>query len=246
MVSLKDILMEGRYDRLVGQITKDLMRDLKGAIKSGMSNKPYKGYNVREEPKKGYNVQAMLDDESKTIEIGDYDDSDSGATLTVDLKYKMTDIVDVGKFYINGFADEVGWTTLEILLATNPNDGVKILSKINPYIRETIRHEIEHFTQRGDNVKPSKFIRNNDAMRKRIRENPKIGYKYLILRDEIDANIHGLYVRAKSKKKPYQKIVDDYLDFFVEHGDITEKQRKLVYNTWKKRVKVIGGIPELK
>lgn len=246
MVNLKDILMEGRYDRLVGQITKDVMRVLTRAIKSGLDNKSYNGYTVRENPNKGDNVQAMLDDESQSIEIGDYDDTNSGVSLTVELKYKMTDVVKQGDFYINGFADESAWTSLEILLATNPNDGIKILSKINSYIRETIRHEIEHFTQRGDNVKPSKYIRNNNAMRKRIRENPKIGYKYLMLADEVDANIHGLYARAKNEKKPYQQVVDDYLDFFVDMGDITEKQRKLVYNTWKKRVKTIGGIPLLK
>jgi len=244
-MKLVNILMEGRYDRLVGQITKDLMRELKGAIVAGISNKTYKGYVVRERPKKGYNVQAMLDSDHKTIEIGDYDDKKTGISLDVELKYKMTNLVEPGKFYITA-EFYTGWTTLEVLLATNPNDGIKILSKINSYIRETIRHEIEHFTQRGDNVKPSKYIKNNNAMRKRIASDPKIGYKYLILPDEVDSNIHGLYARAKNKKKPYQKIVDDYLDYFVETGDITDKQRKIVYNVWKKRIPKIGGIPALK
>tara|TARA_R110000822_G_scaffold106761_1_gene235143 strand:+ start:167 stop:904 length:738 start_codon:yes stop_codon:yes gene_type:complete len=245
-MKLKQIIVEGMYDKLTGKITKDLIRELKRAIIAGMGDKSYKGYTVRENPKKGYNVLAMLEDEVNTIEIGDYADTVSGVNLSVDLKYKLTDDVEPGKFYINGFADEIMWSNLELLLATNPKDGVNILSKINSYIRETIRHEIEHFTQRGDNVKAGKFIRNNKAMRAKIKANKEIGYKYLILPDEVDANIHGLYARAKNKKKPYQKVVDSYLDSFVDLGDITPEQRDIVYNAWKSRIPRIGGIPELK
>jgi hypothetical protein len=245
-MKLKELILEGMYDKLTGEITKDLMRELKNAIKSGMKNKPYKGYKVRENPKKGYNVLAMLEDETDTIEIGDYSDKVSGVNLSVELKYKLTDDVKPGNFYINGYADEILWSNLELLLATNPKDGVNILSKVNSYIRETVRHEIEHFTQRGDNVKIGKFIRNNKAIRKKIADNPNIGYKYLILPDEVDANIHGLYARAKNTKQPYQKVVDSYLDSFVESDDITPQQRDIVYKVWKNRIPKIGGIPKLK
>ena len=47
-------------------------------------------------------------------------------------------------------------------------------------------------------------------------------------------------------KKPYQKVVDDYLDSLVDDGVITTKKRTEIYKTWQKRIPKIGGIPKLK
>jgi hypothetical protein len=244
-MKLKTILSEGMYDRLVGQITKSILVTLNKMIDAGLTDKKYKGQVVRENPKGNLTVLGLLET-SDVIEIGDFIDDKSGVSVTVMLKYKMTDGVREGDFYINGYADDTIWSELELLLATNPKDEKRILSKVTPYIRETIRHEIEHFTQRGDNLKASKFIRRNDAIRKKIRNNPDMGYKYLILPDEVDANIHGLYARAKTTKQPYQTVVEDYLNSFVKQGDITEKQKDIVYKAWKARIPKIGGIPKLK
>jgi hypothetical protein len=62
----------------------------------------------------------------------------------------------------------------------------------------------------------------------------------------VDANIHGLYSKAKTLKKPYQTVVDDYLDSLVNDEIITPKNRELIYKTWKMRIPKIGGIPTLK
>lgn len=244
-MKLTKILTEGMYDRLVGNITKSILSVLNKMIDAGLADKKYKGQIVKENPSGSLTVLGLLED-SNAIEIGDFVDKTAGVSVTVMLKYKMTDDVKRGDFYINGYADDSIWSELEILLATNPEDGKRILSKVTPYIRETVRHEIEHFTQRGDNLKASKFIRRNDAIRRKIRNNPELGYKYLILPDEVDANIYGLYARAKTTKQPYQKVVDGYLDMFVKQGDITDKQRTIVYNKWKNRIPKIGGIPKLK
>lgn len=236
--------MEGKYDKLTGRITKDVMRVMKQAIKS--PNDKYKGYVIRKDPKKGHSLGQLFNSESNSIDIGDYNDNVSNVNLSVELQFKITETVPIGEYYLNGFADETVWSQLIVILAVNPNDGLKIMNKLNVAVREVVRHEIEHFTQRGDNVKPSKFIRNNNAMRTKIASNPEIGYKYLLLPDEVDANIHGLYARAKSAKKPYQKVIDDYLDNFVKNKEITQKQRDLVYKAWKKRIPKIGGLPNLR
>jgi len=47
-------------------------------------------------------------------------------------------------------------------------------------------------------------------------------------------------------KKPYQDVVDDYLDSLVDDGIITPKNRQLIYKTWKARIPKIGGLPNLK
>ena len=244
-MKLKTILLEGMYDRMVGDITKSILATLNKMIDAGLADKKYKGETVRENPSGNLTVFDMLET-SDAVDVGDFHDKKARVSLSVTLKYKMTDDIKPGEFYINGMASELMWSELEVILATNPVDGKRILSKITPYIRETVRHEIEHFTQRGDNEKAAKFIRRDDTIRKKIRNNPDMGYKYLILPDEIDANIHGLYARAKTTKKPYQTVVEDYLDFFVKQGDITEKQKDIVYKAWKERIPKIGGIPKLK
>ena len=84
------------------------------------------------------------------------------------------------------------------------------------------------------------------SAREKIRKNPELYHKYFLLPKEVDANIHGLYSKAKTIKKPYQQVVDDYLDELVKDGIISKEQRKQIYNKWKKRIPKIGGLPKLK
>jgi hypothetical protein len=55
-----------------------------------------------------------------------------------------------------------------------------------------------------------------------------------------------LYSKAKTLKKPYQDVVDDYLDSLVDDGIINPITRKKIYTAWKVRIPKIGGIPNLK
>ena len=248
-MKLTKILTEGMYDSLVRQITNDTFKLLNKMIDAGLDDKKYNGKQVKENPPEKTPFPLWIKRDVKAVDVGDYNDKVSGINTTITLKYKMSDNVKRGEFYIDALAEDGQsglWSEIELHLITNPEDERRILSKVRPYIREAVRHEIEHLTQRGDNLKASKFIRNNKKMRERIRNNPEIGYKYLILKDEIDANIHGLFARAKTTDQTYQEVVDDYLDSFVKQGDITEKQRNLVYRTWKKRIPKIHGIPNLK
>ena len=89
-------------------------------------------------------------------------------------------------------------------------------------------------------------MRGDLAMRKKIKSNPELYYKYFLLPKEVDANIHGLYSKAKTMKQPYQTVVDDYLNSLVDDEIITSKNRDLIYKTWKQRIPKIGGIPTLK
>jgi hypothetical protein len=111
-----------------------------------------------------------------------------------------------------------------------------------------VRHEIEHQTHgnKSANLKQSKLMKGDIAMRRRIRQNSELYYKYFLLPKEVDANIHGLYSKAKTIKKPYQNVVDDYLDSLVDDNIITLPNRSLIYKTWKARIPKIGGIPNLK
>jgi hypothetical protein len=251
VVSLKKLLNEGMYDKLVGEINKDIFKTIKNAIGgSGTQEKPkkYKGYEVRKEPIT--KLGDMFNSERKTLYVGEYSDSISGVDVEVELKFAVTeDGVPPGKFYIDGSAEtDEDYPSIEVQIGVHPQDGEKIFSRIQPVLRDLIRHEIEHLThgRKSASAKDSKVMRGDIAQRVKIRSNPELYYKYYLLPKEVDANIQGLYSKAKTIKQPYQKVVDDYLDSLVDDGIITPKNRELIYKTWKARIPKIGGIPTLK
>ena len=252
-MKLKDLILEGMYDKLTGDINKAIFKKVKDAIKgSGTQEKPkkYKGYEVRKDPMPTLSMQNLFQSETRTIYVGEFSDNVSGVDVEVDLKFAISeDGVKKGAFFIDGSAEaDEDYPSIEVNIAIHPEDGEKILSKIQPVLRDLVRHEIEHLTHgRGSAaLKPSKVMRGDKAMRAKIRGNEKNYYKYFLLPKEVDANIHGLYSKAKTMKQPYQKVVDDYLDSLVDDGVISKKNRELLYKTWKARIPKIGGLPTLK
>ena len=250
---LTELLKEGMYDRLVGQINKDVFKTIKAAMAgSGTQEKPkkFKGYEVRKDPIPTTKIGDMLNAEKRYLYVGEYNDDVSGVEVEVQLKFAVTeDGVGKGKFYIDGSAEtDDEYPSIEVQIAVHPEDGEKMFSKIQPVLRDLIRHEIEHLTHGRGSVgaKSSKVMRGDLAMRAKIRGNEENYYKYFLLPKEVDANIHGLYSKAKTIKQPYQKVVDDYLNSLVDDGIITPKNRDLIYKTWKMRIPKIGGIPNLK
>ena len=252
-MKLLQLLIEGMYDKLTGEINKEIFKTLKSAMKgSGTQEKPkkYKGYEVRKDPMPTLSMQNLFQSETRTIYVGEFSDNVSGVDVEVDLKFAISeDGVKKGAFFIDGSAEaDEDYPSIEVNIAIHPEDGERILSKIQPVLRDLVRHEIEHLTHgRGSAaLKPSKVMRGDKAMRAKIRGNEENYYKYFLLPKEVDANIHGLYSKAKTMKQPYQKVVDDYLDSLVDDGIISKKNRELIYKTWKTRIPKIGGLPTLK
>jgi hypothetical protein len=250
-MKLISLIVEGMYDKLVGEINKDIFKTIKSAmLKSGTQESPkkYKGYAVRKEP-----VLTMSDlffSERRSLYVGEYNDSVSGVDVEVDLKLAISEEgVTPGKFFIDGSAEaDSEYPSIEVHIGIHPSDGETIFSKIQPVLRDLVRHEVEHLThgRKSASAKSSKVLRGDEKMRVKIRQNPELYYKYYLLPKEVDANIQGLYSKAKTLKKPYQQVVDDYLDSLVDDGIITPKNRMLIYKTWKNRITKIGGIPTLK
>ncbi len=254
-MKLKDLIIEGMYDKLTGQINKDVFKTLKNAIKgSGTQEKPkkFKGYEVRKDPMPMVGtMQDLFQSEKRALYVGDYSDSVSGVDVEVELKVAVSeDGVEPGKFFIDGSAEaDEDFPSLEVNIGIHPDDvNGNVFSKIQPVLRDLVRHEIEHLTHGKGSAaeKSGKRMRGDLAMRKKIRSNPKLYYKYFLLPKEVDANIHGLYSKAKTIKQPYQKVVDNYLDSLVDDGVITTEKRKEIYKKWKNRIPKIGGIPKLK
>lgn len=241
-------------------IVVDIRKAVNAALNTLLSGGKLKGYNIktRREPSEKDRELAekygmtplgvMFYNEKQTAYLGTFESKSEKGTPTtvgVSLKFALTDEIKPGKFHIDGEAgsDE---GEIDIILAFNPEDGTNMLQTIQPQLTDLIRHETEHLTQSGDQVKPTKWMRADQARRREIRQNPEIWYKYYLLPKEIDANIQGLYAKAKYEKKDFQDVVDTYLTDLVGDGIITQGDSKQIYSKWKTRAAQIGGIPELR
>ena len=103
-------------------------------------------------------------------------------------------------------------------------------------IKDVIRHELEHLTQDGENLRPGKYIPDDQELRDLIDAGLLDKDSYFTLPKEVDAMIQGLYYKAKKSKQPFAKVVDDYLNKAMISLDNKEK----VLNLWRKRLPALG------
>lgn len=104
-------------------------------------------------------------------------------------------------------------------------------------LTSTLRHEIEHLTQFGTNVKQGKEMASDWDERKQIdKEGDSV--KYVTLPKEVDANVQGLYLKAKKWKRPYSEVVDEYIRDFMKITD--PKDVKYIKDIYNKRAKELN------
>ncbi len=115
-------------------------------------------------------------------------------------------------------------------------------------IKDVVRHEIEHLTQDGDNLKggtisddpklerPSKYMEDDQLLRDLIDADLLPKSQYYKLEKEVDAMLQGLYFKAKKSKQPFKEVIDDYLD----KVNLTDKEKKKVLGIWRKRIPALS------
>jgi hypothetical protein len=115
-------------------------------------------------------------------------------------------------------------------------------------LKDVIRHELEHLTQDGENLKggtdsddprlvrPSKYMEDDEFIRNLIDVDLLPKSDYFKLEKEIDAMLQGLYFKAKKSRKPYLEVIDDYLD----KQPVNPQERKEILDLWAKRAKALS------
>jgi hypothetical protein len=115
-------------------------------------------------------------------------------------------------------------------------------------IKDVVRHELEHLTQDGLNVKggvvsddpklarPSKQMADDQLFRDMIDMDLLPKADYFKLEKEIDAMLQGLYLKAKKSRRPYREVIDDYLST----QPITAEDKEEILNLWKSRGKALS------
>lgn len=249
MISLKTLIVEGRYDALVTKLSRELLSVIK-LSHSAATQSPNGEFAGR---------KIYFKDDVPNIESPEYPEiyfrevENESIPVEFYLTLKIQWIEGLGGLRKGGDAyndtedhitDDGAPPLIEIRLELDPELYPNILSEVAMNLRDTLRHEIEHITQSGWNLKSGKYIKSDVHLRKKIESGELPAFRYFILPKEIDANIQGLYLYAKKSKIPFAQAVNEYLDDFVPNF-ISEQEKELIIGKWKERLPALGIRQEL-
>jgi hypothetical protein len=249
MVSMKALIVEGRYDSIVSELSRRLLKVVKDSYASVTDPKGmFAGKKIYF--KSGESVP-NIDDDSVFKEI--YFEEVENATIPLDfyLALKVQWVEGLNDFRIGGDAynatgknaDEM--PLVEIRFELDPAEYPQVLSEVAIELRDTLRHEIEHTTQSGWNTIDSKYLPSDMAQRSKIQTGDQRPAKYFLLKKEIPAMIQGMYLKAKKKRVPFKIVVDEYLGRWVANGTITAQEKQQIIDTWRTYLPKLGIRQEL-
>jgi len=244
MISLKKLIAEGRYDGLVTKLSKTLLHVIKDSFASKDDPEGFFGgekiYFKQGEPVPNIEDPAAFDN----IYFEEVENTDIPVEFYLELKIQWiegyNDLHVGGDAYNNTKRHSDELPLIEIRFKMDPAEYPKLLSEVAMDLRDTLRHEIEHITQSGWNTIDSKFIPSDQAVRSKIEAGALPPARYFTLPKEIDAMIQGLYLRAKKTRTPFSKVVNDYLDIWVNNKSITPEDKTKILSVWKKRIPQLG------
>ena len=251
MISLKMLIVEGRYDAMVGKLSRELLQIIKDSLSATQDPRgEYNGIKIHYE--QGETVP-QIDADQKHIYSTSVENFDIGLEFNLALRIQW---IDGFKDYVRGadayiqqaeFADDADEEPyIEIRFALDPADTPRIFSSVAMDLRDSLRHEIEHTTQTGWNVKPGKYIPSDQDLRAKINSGERPAREYFLLPMEMPAMIHGLYLKAKKSRKPFRDVASNYLENFFYMNNVygepmlTPKDRDIILAKWKEYLPKLG------
>jgi len=237
-----DFLFEGRYDSLTGKISAAVMRKIK---ETDNGEEYFDGVKVIYGPEDSVPGFIYLIEKGMHINVDYFVDEVSGIDVEVVISIIRDEApVFERDFILDGETDDQS-SVIYIFVQLTPGSEPRVYPEIAVDLRNLVRHEIEHLTQRGWGEIEGKKMRRNEGVRKRINSNPELYHRYYTLKDEIPANIQGLYSEAKTRKLPFKEVVHNYLDKKIEQGVIPPTEKTRIYRLWRAAAQKIGGLPPL-
>jgi len=211
--SKKAKMNEGSYDKLSNQVSSAIFASFKEALVKG-------------------------EDGEFMLTVGPQEDADIKSNMTFDIQavVKITDDVYSVDGGANAGYDDDGDEIdpfINIVFQIPKNVNLKELSFD---LKDVVRHEIEHLTQDGENLKQGKYIPDDKELRDLIDAGMLDKDEYYKLPKEVDAMIQGMYYKAKKSKTPFNKVVDDYFD----KAKVTPEERPKIKALWNKRLPALG------
>ena len=211
--SKKAKMNEASYDKLSNKVSSAIFASFKEALVKG-------------------------EDGEFMLTVGPQEDADIKSNMTFDIQavVKITDDVYSVDGGANAGYDDDGDEIdpfINIVFQIPKNVNLKELSFD---LKDVVRHEIEHLTQDGENLKQGKYIPDDKELRDLIDAGLLDKDEYYKLPKEVDAMIQGMYFKAKKSKTPFVDVVDDYF----ERAKVTPEERPKIKALWNKRLPALG------
>lgn len=115
---------------------------------------------------------------------------------------------------------------LSVLL--NPESEPNCYTNLYLKLLDTIRHELEHISQRVDSNNHRGYFDRLD----KIRRDFESSYKYFLLPDEVPAMVSGMKLSASKRGVPLDLEFESYLKPMVSYGFISKFEFYTVMKTW--------------
>ena len=225
----EEVISEGRYDRSTNQFSKIAFEAFKDIHDRGDKEGTFE-FSVGPFEEDIYSDQFEFDFEGY-VEITDNEyNVNGGANQGFDKK-----------------GDEITpLLNLNFKIPKNPTTNPS-WEDISFDIKDVVRHELEHLTQGGLNLKggawdedpklrrPSKQMADDQLIRDLIDADMLPKSQYYKLEKEVDAMLQGLYFKAKKSKRPFKNVINDYLDIFVKQKTISQKDKENILDIWRSR-----------
>jgi len=225
---LEESLNEGRYDTLTNQLSK-------------IAFEAFKDIHDRGDKKGDFEFRVDHPDDEHDIPSEEFYFDFEGVVEITDDEYNVDGGANAG-FDTKG-NEITPLLSVKFKIPKNPD-----WQKVSFDIKDVVRHELEHLTQDGENVKggvdsddpklvrPSKQMDDDQTIRDLINLDLLPKADYFRLPKEIDAMLQGLYFKAKKSKKPYIDVINDYLDT----QPINAEERENILKIWRNRAKALS------
>jgi phosphopantetheine adenylyltransferase len=154
--------------------------------------------------------------------------------ISIDANISVTP--GTGTLKVDGGADDTE-DYIEVRFEIDPEKLPEFWEEISMNLKDVIRHEIEHLTHgEGFTSKPSKYMEDDILIRKIIDAKLLPPAQYFKLEKEVDANLQGMYLRAKKEKRSFRDVIDTYLDA----QDITPEEKEEILDLWRSRLPALN------
>ena len=225
----EETLNEGRYDKFTNQISRIVFEMFK---------------NIHDRGDKEGEFEFRVDhpDEEHDIPSEDFYFDLMGKVEITDDEYKVDGGANAG---FDDEGDEITpMLAVKFKIPKNPD-----WQKVSFDIKDVVRHELEHLTQDGENVKgvvidpkdprlnrPGKQMDDDQFIRDMIDADFLPKADYFKLEKEIDAMLQGLYFKAKKSRTPFKTVIDDYLST----QPIDNEEKAIILDLWRNRRKALS------
>ena len=219
-LGLEETLNEGRYDTLANQLSK-------------IAFESFKDIHDRGDREGSFEFRVDHPDDEHDIPSEEFYFDFVGKVEITDDEYSVDGGANAG--FDNKGEEITPLLSVKFKIPKNPD-----WQQVSFDIKDVVRHELEHLTQDGDNVKSGKQMDDDQLLRDLIDADLLPKSQYFKLEKEVDAMLQGLYFKAKKSKRPFKDVMDDYLSIFLDQKIITQEEKNDILGIWRSRGKALS------